>query len=117
MIGDGQANVRFRVALALGLSGSERGIQALEKLASDEYTVGEHFVVKAFVAMALGKIGHESGVKILARVVEDKDPVVRWHAAVALGDIGHESGLEHLSKLVSDLYLSCALTLPSRSRR
>jgi hypothetical protein len=35
-------------------------------------------------------------VQHLAKLVEDKDPAVRWNVAVALGDIGHNSGVQYL---------------------
>lgn len=99
---DEHANVRFRAAIALALIGHERALPALERMAVDTYKIGEHYAVRAFAALALGRFPQEAAVRVLARLVEDVDPVVRWHAAVALGDIGLEGGLEPLAKLVED---------------
>lgn len=102
LLEDEHANVRFRVAQALGATGSEKGMPLLERLASDTYDIGGHYVVRAYAAVALGMIPHERSVQVLAKLVEDKDPVVRWHVAVALGNIGLASGVEYLAKLIND---------------
>ncbi len=100
--GDEHANVRFRVALALALIGYERALATLEKFTTDSYKIGEHYPVRAFAALALGRFRQEAAVRALAPLVDDGDPVVRWHAAVALGDTGLASGVDLLRKLVND---------------
>jgi HEAT repeat protein len=103
LVGDEHANVRFRATLALGLIGHENSIPVVEKMVYDTYEIGKHFVVRAFAAIALGMIPpQESSVRALAHLVQDEDPVVRWHVAVALGNVGLESGVEHLAKLIED---------------
>lgn len=77
MVADAHANVRFRVALALGLIGQESGLSTLEKMINDHHKIGEHAVVRAVTAMARGKIGHPNAMPLLARLVNDPDPVVR----------------------------------------
>ena len=47
-------------------------------------------------------IPNESSVRALSTLIDDNDPVVRWHVAVALGNVGLATGVEHLPKLVED---------------
>lgn len=96
------ANVRFRAALAIANIDEERGLETLERLARDEYKIGEHYVVRAYTAQALGQLKSSKAVPILSGLVKDADPVVRWHAAVALGDTGDSHGIEVLAQLMDD---------------
>lgn len=84
LLGDGEARVRRRAALALGRVGLPDAVEPLsQRLAMDE-----EVEVRQMAAFALGLVGHASGRTPLLAALKDPSAVVQGRAAEALGMIG-----------------------------
>jgi len=80
MLGDGEARVRRRAALAVGRVGLAEGVAPLVHLFQDPDPD-----VRQMVAFALGILGDRSAVTPLVAALGDSSPLVQAHAAEALG--------------------------------
>lgn len=83
LLGDTEARVRRRAALALGRVGLASGVAPLVARVQDPDPE-----VRAMVAFALGLIGDGAAVVPLTAALDDPDPLVKGRAAHALGLIG-----------------------------
>lgn len=103
LIEDKEPFIRWNVAIALGMVGHEKGLEALEKLIKDE-----HANVRFRAALALGLIGDERGIATLEKIIADpykigEHAVVRAFTAMALGMMHQiEEALPLLEKLTRD---------------
>jgi cyclophilin family peptidyl-prolyl cis-trans isomerase/HEAT repeat protein len=85
LLGDTDARVRRRAALAIGRVGLGAGVAPLVARLQDPDAE-----VRAMVAFAIGLIGDASGVDPLIATLGDPNPLVKGRAAHALGLIGPE---------------------------
>ena len=84
LLGDGEARVRRRAALAIGRVGLADGVAPLSKvLAADADPE-----VRQMAAFALGLIGSTAAVDALRVALSERSPLVQGRAAEALGLIG-----------------------------
>jgi cyclophilin family peptidyl-prolyl cis-trans isomerase/HEAT repeat protein len=95
LLGDGEARVRRRAALALGRVGLPDAVDALTKLLGDEETD-----VRQMAAFALGLIGDAAARPALQMVLRDPNPLVQGRAAEALGMIGNRADADAVSAMV-----------------
>jgi len=97
-LSDDDEDVRWKAAIALGETGSPKGIEPLITLLCDE----DRFV-KSRAAAALGMIG-EPAVEPLIRTLSEGDGDHRWGAAIALGKIRDPRSIEPLIRALADKY-------------
>jgi cyclophilin family peptidyl-prolyl cis-trans isomerase/HEAT repeat protein len=104
LLGDGEARVRRRAALAIGRVGLRDGIDPLVKLLGD----GDP-EVRYMAAFGLGLIGDKAAVAPLVTALADGSPIVQGGAAEALGLIGDASAADAVGRLASQIVQSGAL--------
>jgi hypothetical protein len=83
LLGDTEARVRRRAALALGRVGLPEGVEPLTRRLADE-----EVEVRQMAAFALGLIGDAAARPALLMALKDASPIVQGRAAEALGLIG-----------------------------
>lgn len=105
LLGDGEARVRRRAALAIGRVGLREGVAPLVARLSDPEPE-----VRQMVAFALGLLGDPSARDPLLAKLEDEQPVVGGSAAEALGLIGDPSAADAIGRMAARLVGSGALT-------
>ncbi len=96
MLGDGEARVRRRAALAVGRVGMSEGVQPLVALMADP--VPE---VRQMAAFSLGLLRDASSAASLRQALDDPAPRVQGRAAEALGLIGDQSASPLIGQMVS----------------
>jgi len=107
-LGDDEARVRRRAALAIGRVGLQEGVAALVARLSDPEAE-----VRQMVCFALGLLGDVSARDPLVARLDDDQPIVKGSAAEALGLIGDEGAAEAIARMVTQIIDSGALsTLP-----
>ena len=112
LLGDPEARIRRRAALAVGRVGLVEGVSALVKLMQGD-TDPE---VKQMAAFGLGLIGDASAVEPLRAALGDPSPMVAGRAAEALGLLGDSASAPAIGKLVA-AHLGAATALsPDESR-
>ncbi len=95
LLGDPEARVRRRAALAVGRVGLPEGVEALvARLTDDEPEV------RQMAAFALGLIADRSAGPALLMALADPDPTVQGRAAEALGLIGDRASAGAVSTMV-----------------
>jgi len=94
---DGDSDVRWRTAYALGRIGSAKAVNPLIKALTDENSL-----VRGKAATALGEIGSEKAVEPLIKALTDETSDVQQRAAYALGEIGSEKAVDLLIKALTD---------------
>jgi HEAT repeat protein/cyclophilin family peptidyl-prolyl cis-trans isomerase len=104
LLGDGEARVRRRAALAIGRVGLRDGIDPLVKLLGDADPE-----VQYMAAFGLGLIGDQAAVTPLVSALADRSPIVQGGAAEALGLIGEVSAADAVGRLASQIVESGAL--------
>ena len=108
LLGDEEARVRRRAALAIGHVGLADGIQPLlPLLASDPEPE-----VRQMAAFALGLIGDARAKEPLVAALADQSPLVQGSAAEALGLIGDASAAGDVGRMVGRIVQSGALAQP-----
>ena len=105
LLGDGEARVRRRAALALGRVGLPEAVQPLVGLLGDEEPE-----VRQMAAFALGLIGAAAARPALLAALGDADPEVQGRAAEALGTIGDPADATAVSVMVRTHIGAGALT-------
>jgi cyclophilin family peptidyl-prolyl cis-trans isomerase/HEAT repeat protein len=105
LLGDSEARVRRRAALAIGRVGLSEGIEALTRLLTD----GE-VEVRQMAVFALGLIGDRSARPTLLNALKDGQPIVQGRAAEALGQLGDRSDADAISTMVQAHIKAGALT-------
>lgn len=86
LLGDPEARVRRRAALAVGRVGLPEGVDPLLPLLKGDLEPE----VRQMAAFALGLIGDARAADALGAALADPDPTVQGRAAEALGLIGHK---------------------------
>ena len=95
LLGDNEARVRRRAALAIGRVGLAEGVEPLTRLLDD----GE-IEVRQMAAFALGLIGERSARPALLNALKDPQPVLQGRAAEALGQLGDRADADAISAMV-----------------
>jgi cyclophilin family peptidyl-prolyl cis-trans isomerase/HEAT repeat protein len=95
LLGDGEARVRRRAALALGRVGLPEALEPLSKALADE-----EVEVRQMAAFALGLIGSPAARPALTRALQGRDVVLQGRAAEALGLIGDKSDAAAIGEMV-----------------
>jgi cyclophilin family peptidyl-prolyl cis-trans isomerase/HEAT repeat protein len=95
LLGDSEARVRRRAALAIGRVGLADGVEPLTRLLSD----GE-VEVRQMAVFALGLIGDRTARPALIDALKDGQPIVQGRAAEALGQIGERSDAAAIGAMV-----------------
>ena len=104
LLGDEEARVRRRAALAVGRVGLRDGISPLVALLSDADPE-----VRQMAAFALGLIGDRAAVQPLTSALADQSPLMQGSAAEALGLIGDPSAADAIGRLAQQIVQSGAL--------
>ena len=110
LLGDTDARVRRRAALAIGRVGLATGVAALVARLQDPDAD-----VRAMVAFALGLIGDAAAVEPLLTALGDPNPLVKGRAAHALGLIGPDkaaSSAPAIGTMVRTLVEAGAIATP-----
>jgi HEAT repeat protein/cyclophilin family peptidyl-prolyl cis-trans isomerase len=107
LLGDDEARVRRRAALAIGRVGLVEGVPPLIGLLKDPEAE-----VRQMAAFALGLIADRSAKDALVGVLGDPSPLVQGSAAEALGLIGDASAADPISGLAYQVVQSGALAQP-----
>lgn len=95
LLGDGEARVRRRAALALGRVGLRAAVEPVTKLFADE-----EVEVRQMAAFALGLIGDPVARPALLAALADASPIVQGRAAEALGMLGDGTDAAAVSGMV-----------------
>jgi cyclophilin family peptidyl-prolyl cis-trans isomerase len=96
LLGDSEARVRRRAALALGRVGLPEAIEPLSRLLAQDADPE----VRQMAAFALGLIGDASARQALTMALNDPEPIVSGRAAEALGLIGDRSDAPAVGAMV-----------------
>src|SRR5258706_8129860 len=107
LLGDGEARVRRRAALAIGHVGLADGVQPLLGVLADRDPE-----VRQMAAFALGLLGDSRARDPLVTALADASPLVQGSAAEALGLIGDVSAADALAGLVGRVVQSDTLAQP-----
>ena len=105
LLGDSEARVRRRAALAIGRVGLAEGIQPLLPLLSSDAEAE----VRQIAAFALGLIGDARAKDPLIAALNDQSAAVRGSAAEALGLIGDASAADAVGRMVGQVVQSGTL--------
>jgi HEAT repeat protein/cyclophilin family peptidyl-prolyl cis-trans isomerase len=103
LLGDAQARIRRRAALAIGRVGLVEGVAPLTKVLGD--TDPE---VRQMAAFALGLIGDSSAKDPLVAALRDPSPLVQGSAAEALGLIGDRTAADAVGQMAAAILQSGA---------
>jgi HEAT repeat protein/cyclophilin family peptidyl-prolyl cis-trans isomerase len=107
MLGDEEARVRRRAAIAIGHVGLAEGVQPLFALLGDA-----DVEVRQMAAFALGLIGDARARDRLVAALADASPLVQGSAAEALGLIGDQAAADPLGRFVAQIVQSGAVSQP-----
>ena len=105
MLGDEEARIRRRAALAVGRVGLAEGVPPLIALLGSESDPE----VKQMTAFALGLLHDPAAREALTAALGDASPLVQGSAAEALGLIGSPDAAEAIGRMVSQIVQSGAL--------
>jgi cyclophilin family peptidyl-prolyl cis-trans isomerase/HEAT repeat protein len=97
LVGDSEAHVRRRAALALG---RVRLVEAVAPLAAMLPTEPDP-EVRQMVAFALGLIGDPGAAAALTTALSDPNPLIQGRAAEALGLIGHKDAAPAIAAMIA----------------
>jgi cyclophilin family peptidyl-prolyl cis-trans isomerase/HEAT repeat protein len=95
LLGDSEARVRRRAALALGRVGLPEAVEPLGKALADE-----EVEVRQMAAFALGLIGSPVARPLLIQALAGRDVVLQGRAAEALGLIGDKADAPAIGEMV-----------------
>jgi cyclophilin family peptidyl-prolyl cis-trans isomerase/HEAT repeat protein len=95
LLGDSEARVRRRAALAAGRVGLPAAVEPLTRLLADQ-----EFEVRQMAAFALGLLANASARPALVKALDDPEPIVQGRAAEALGAIGDRADADAISAMV-----------------
>ena len=107
LLGDPEARVRRRAALAVGRVGLTAGVPPLVELLRDGDAE-----VRQMAAFALGLIGDRSARDPLIAALGDPTPLMQGSASEALGLIGDVAAADAIAKMASAVVASGALAQP-----
>jgi cyclophilin family peptidyl-prolyl cis-trans isomerase/HEAT repeat protein len=95
LLGDPEARVRRRAALAAGRIGLRAAVEPLTRLLSDE-----EVEVRQMAAFAFGLLADSSARPALQKALDDPEPIVQGRAAEALGSIGDRTDADAIAAMV-----------------
>jgi cyclophilin family peptidyl-prolyl cis-trans isomerase/HEAT repeat protein len=95
LLGDSEARVRRRAALAIGRVGLAEGVEPLTRRLEDS-----ELEVRQMAAFALGLIGERSARPALVAALKDSSPVLQGRAAEALGTLGDRTDADAISTMM-----------------
>lgn len=101
LLGDPEARVRRRAALAVGRVGQGEAVRPLTALLTDADAE-----VRQMAAFALGLLGDKAAVEPLVGVLSDPSPIVQGSAAEALGLIGDPGSANAIAQMASQILSS-----------
>ena len=104
LLGDGQARIRRRAALAIGRVGLTEGVAPLSKLLADPDPE-----VRQMAAFGLALIGDASARDPLIAALRDPSPLVQGSAAEALGLIGDRTAADAVGQMAAAIVQSGAV--------
>ena len=104
LLGDGQARIRRRAALAIGRVGLTEGVAPLSTLLADPDPE-----VRQMAAFGLGLIGDASARDPLIAALRDPSPLVQGSAAEALGLIGDRTAADAIGQMAAAIVQSGAV--------
>lgn len=107
MLGDSEARIRRRAALAIGRVGLAEGVTPLVGLLPDADAE-----VRQMAAFALGLLGARTAKDPLIAALADPSPLVQGSAAEALGLIGDPASADAVGALAARIVESGALAQP-----
>jgi HEAT repeat protein/cyclophilin family peptidyl-prolyl cis-trans isomerase len=96
LLGDPEARVRRRSALAVGRTRLPEGVAGLAPVLQSD---GDP-EVRQMAAFAMGLIGDASAAPALLAAINDPDPLIQGRAAEALGLIGHKPAVQPITNMV-----------------
>jgi HEAT repeat protein/cyclophilin family peptidyl-prolyl cis-trans isomerase len=96
LLGDSEARVRRRAALAVGRVRLPEGIAGLTTLLQSD---GDP-EVRQMAGFAMGLIGDASAAPALLAALNDADPLIQGRAAEALGSLGHKAAIQPITNMV-----------------
>ena len=105
LLGDSEARVRRRAALALGRVGLPDAVEPLSKAMADE-----ELEVRQMAAFALGLIGSPAARPALTQALTGRDVVLQGRAAEALALIGDKADAPAIGQMVRSHVAAGALT-------
>jgi HEAT repeat protein/cyclophilin family peptidyl-prolyl cis-trans isomerase len=107
LLGDEEARIRRRAALAVGRVGLREAVPPLVALLSDPDPE-----VRQIAAFSLGLLGDRSARDPLVAALEDPAPLVKGSAAEALGLLGDAAAADAVARMASAIVESGALAEP-----
>jgi len=107
LLGDDEARVRRRAALAVGRIGLAEGVTPLVRVLADRDPE-----VRQMAAFALGLLGDARARDPLIAALADASPLVQGAAAEALGLLGDSSAADAIGRLAAQIVQSGALAQP-----
>jgi HEAT repeat protein/cyclophilin family peptidyl-prolyl cis-trans isomerase len=107
LLGDSEARVRRRAALAVGRVGQREGVPPLVALLADPEPE-----VRQMAAFGLGLLGDASAREPLVAALADPQALVQGSAAEALGLIGDATAADAVARLATQIVQSGALNPP-----
>src|SRR5882672_5924927 len=110
MLGDDEARIRRRAALAIGHVGLKEGVAPLVAMLTSE-TDPE---VRQMAAFALGLLGDKTARDPLVAALANPSPLVQGSAAEALGLLGDATAADPIARMLSSILQSGALAQPPR---
>ena len=113
LLGDPEARIRRRAALAVGRVGLPEGIPGLVRLLQSDADPE----VRQMAAFALGLIGDESAAEPLRQALADPSPIVAGRAADGLGLIGDTASAAAIGRLVAAHVAAAAAIAPDEGRQ
>ena len=97
LLGDGEARIRRRAALAVGRVRLAEGVSPLTTLLQGDSDPE----VRQMAAFAIGLIGDPSGAAALTTALGQPDPLIHGRAAEALGMLAHKPAASLVSAMVA----------------
>jgi HEAT repeat protein/cyclophilin family peptidyl-prolyl cis-trans isomerase len=104
LLGDQEARVRRRAALALGRVGLPAAVEPLTRALEDQ-----EFEVRQMAAFSLGLLADASARPALVKALADEEPIVQGRAAEALGSIGNREDADAIAAMVRRHIMAGAL--------
>src|SRR2546428_855397 len=108
MLGDDEARIRRRAALAIGHVGLKEGVPPLVAMLTSE-TDPE---VRKMAAFALGLLGDKAARDPLVTALADPSPLVQGSAAEALGLVAEPTAADPIARMLSSILQSGVLAQP-----
>lgn len=106
LIGDAEARIRRRAALALGRVRLPEGVSGLITLLQSDADPE----VRQMAAFAIGLIGDASAAPALLTALSDPNPIIQGRAAEALGVMAHKAAAQPITNMVYALVNAGVLT-------